>query len=81
MEKETLKTLHEKDLEQYLQKLGVLEIVQSGAAKCKFCHDIIRVGNIHVLFPESGQVKFVCDKPQCIKELNNYLRQKKYAER
>lgn len=80
MEKETLKTLHEQDLERYLEKLGVLSSVNDGSAKCKFCGDTLRLDSIHALFPESGQVKFVCNKPACIKSLNEYLRQKKYGE-
>lgn len=80
MEKELLKTIHESELESYLKKLNVLSVVQNGSAKCKFCNDVIRLDNLHVIFPESGQVKFVCDKPICIKELNNYLRKKRYGE-
>jgi len=80
MEKETLKTLHETDLEAYLQRIGILNDVKTGVIKCKFCSGVITLDNIHVLFPESGQVKFVCDKPKCIKEFNSYLRLKKYGE-
>ena len=80
MEKESLKTIHETELENYLRKLNVLDAVQNGLAKCKFCNDVIKLDNLHAIFPESEQVKFVCDKPACIKELNNYLRKKKYGE-
>jgi aspartate carbamoyltransferase regulatory subunit len=80
MEKETLKTLHETDLEEYLQRIGILDEVKREAVKCKFCGTIITLDNIHVLFPESGQVKFVCDNPKCIKEFNNYLRLKRYGK-
>ncbi len=80
MEKELLKTIHETELKNYLKKLDVLNDVQNGLIKCKFCSDVIKLDNIHAIFPESGQVKFVCDKPSCIKELNSYLRKKKYGE-
>ena len=80
MEKKTLTTVHETDLEEYLQRLGVLDNVNNGMAKCKFCGGTINLTNIHALFPESGQAEFVCDKPACIKEMNNYLRQKKYGK-
>ena len=80
MEKEILKTLHETDLEEYLQRIGVLEDIKKRTIRCKFCGGIISLDNIHALFPEFGQVKFVCDKPECIKEFNNYLRIKKYEK-
>lgn len=80
MEKEILKTLYETDLEEYLQRIDVLEDIKKGVVRCKFCDGTITFDNIHALFPESCQVKFVCDKPECIKEFNDYLRIKKYEK-
>lgn len=66
MEKETLRTVDDSDLEQLLDDLGVLDAVKSGQAKCKYCEDVITFDNLAALFPEGGHVKFVCDKSECV---------------
>ena len=69
MDKETLTAVHDSDLEGLLQSLGVLAMVQSRGAKCKYCHDAVGLNNLAAIFPEGGEVKFVCAKPQCIADL------------
>lgn len=66
MEKETLRTVDDSDLEQLLKNLGVLNAVKSGEAKCKYCKDVITLDNLIALFPEGGNVKFVCNKSECV---------------
>lgn len=80
MEKEDLKAVYENDLESYLKGLGVLDIVQEGRAKCKFSETVITLDNLHVIFPESRQIKFVCNNGFCIEKLNHYLRIKRFGE-
>jgi hypothetical protein len=43
-----------------------LEAVQRGQRRCKFSGDVITVSNLHAIFPESGSIKYVCDKPACV---------------
>lgn len=79
MEKENLKTIHEKDFKAYLKKIKVLDLVENGKAKCKFCDEIITLKNIYSLFPESGQVRFVCEKSACIRQFSLHIREKRYG--
>lgn len=80
MEKEDLKTIHEKDLKAYLEKIGVFASVEKNETRCEFCNETITLENIYALFPNLGQVKFVCDKPICIKQFSIYIREKRYVD-
>jgi hypothetical protein len=73
--KEKVNVVHDQDLEAFLDKIGVLQDYLSGEKKCKFCKIVMTLDNLHSVFPQSGDVKFVCDKPECIRELTGLLRE------
>jgi len=81
MEKENLKIIHEKNLRNYLEKVGVFGFVKKGKAKCEFCNEMVTLENIYALFPYLRQVKFVCEKPTCIRQFSIYIRGKHYASK
>ena len=68
-EKNVISAVHDDDLVGFLKGLGVLAEVERGRAKCKFCREAVTLDNLAAVFPESGDVKFVCDKPGCLKKL------------
>jgi len=65
-ENRALKAVHDDDLSHLLASLGELEGVQGGERRCKFSSDVITFDNLHAIFPESGSIKYVCDKPACV---------------
>lgn len=71
--KSEIKTIHEEQLETLLENLKVLENIKAGKLKCKFTGTVITLENIHSLFPESGDIKFVSNSPDAIKQLSVYL--------
>ena len=73
--KEKLQAVHDQDLEKLLEGLGILGKFKHGELKCKFCHHAITFNNLHSLFPQSGDIKFVCDSPNCVRELFKLLRE------
>jgi hypothetical protein len=75
LKKEKLKVVHDDDLEILLRKLNLLETIKNGEKKCKFCKDAITIDNLYSLFPQSGDIKIVCNKVECIKELSGFLRE------
>jgi len=79
MEKKILKAVHDQDLEKLLSDLGILDVVRSGKRKCKFCENIITLDNIHAIFPESEDIKIVCNSPNCIKKLSIFLNKNKLS--
>jgi len=73
--KEEVSVVHDNDLENFLNSLGMLRKFQRGEVKCKFCKTRVTVENLHSVFPQSGAIKIVCDNPDCIRELSKLLRE------
>lgn len=72
--KEKVNVVHDDDLEKFLETLGILKKFKDGKLKCKFCAAVIAFENLHSIFPQSGQVKLVCDKAECMRQLSDLLR-------
>ena len=73
MAQETLSAVHDDDLPTYLESLGLFSDLKAGRIVCKFCADVITLVNLHALFPDSGNIRLTCSKPECIKKLMGYL--------
>jgi len=70
--KSIIAAVHDDDLVGFLDSLGVLSDVKRGDARCKFCRQVISLDNLVAVFPESGDIKFVCDKPGCLALLGEH---------
>lgn len=75
MNKEILNAVYSDDIPMLLEKLGLREKFENSEIKCKFSGEIVTYQNLYSLFPESEDIKFVCDKPEAIKEFNEYINQ------
>ena len=71
--KTNLNVVHDNDLIDLLKKLNLFEKIQKGELRCKFTDTVITIQNLHSIFPESGSIKLVCDSPQAIKKLSEYI--------
>jgi hypothetical protein len=71
----SLHAVHDDDLVAVLEALGLARDFDGGRLTCKFCGDVITWSNLHSLFPESGDIKLVCSKPECVKSLLTHLQQ------
>lgn len=72
----TVSTIFEDNLDQLLASKGLLDRFNQGDIKCKFCYSVINKENIHSLLPESGNVSFICSKPECVIMFMGYLEDK-----
>ena len=79
--KSSISAVHDDDLVQFLDGLGVLADVESGSAKCKFCRQSVDLENLVAVFPESGDVKFVCDRQGCLAHLAEHRAEVRGKER
>lgn len=76
-EEKQLNAVHEMDLDSVLQKLGVLDRFLNQDIKCKFCSTIMTRENVYSFFRESGNVSFVCSKPDCVSDSLAYIEERK----
>lgn len=77
--RETVNAVHEDHFESFLRKLGVFDGVMNGVKKCKFCSEVVEYEHISSVFAESGDIKFVCEKPECIAKFSEYLADKNHV--
>lgn len=73
-ESENISAVHDDDLEEFLQSIGVLHDIQKNLVKCKFCGITVNMHNLQSVFPDSGAISFVCDKQPCIRQFMTYYR-------
>jgi hypothetical protein len=77
---QTLRAVHDDDLEAFLEALGIASDVRAGRMDCAFCKDTVTLANLHAVFPDGGDVKVVCDRPDCVKELLARLEARRYGD-
>lgn len=71
-----LQVVHDDNLLKLLENLQLSGKLNRGELKCKFCQTIISFDNLAAVFPESDTIKIVCNSPECVLELSNYLNEK-----
>jgi hypothetical protein len=67
--RETLRAVYDDDLHALLKSLGVYGDFAGGRLQCASCRDPVSTENLYAIYPDSGQVKVVCDKPDCVAQL------------
>lgn len=77
--KKNIRAVHDQDLEKILEGLGILNKFKHGELKCNFCKGKITFDNLHSFFPQSGDIKFVCDNSNCFRKLSKLLREGKVS--
>ncbi len=77
--KKNIMAVHDQDLEKILEGLGILDKFKHGELKCNFCKSRITFDNLHSFFPQSGDIKLVCDSSTCFRKLSNFLREGKVS--
>ena len=75
--KKEINAVQERDLEALLQKVGLKDAFLNKQINCKFCGQIVDINNIYSVLPESGTFNIICDKPECITLLLQYLEEGK----
>ncbi len=74
--KSNLKAVYDDNLEAFLSKLNLLDKIKDGQIRCKFTNEVISIENLHSIFPEENTIKVVCDSPEAIKLLSEYINEK-----
>ena len=65
MEKHVIKAVHEKNVEELLVSLGMLEELKSGKLNCSKCNRVINMQNLLCLYPDGDKVRICCNAREC----------------
>jgi len=72
MKKYKIPAVHDSDLQGVLTSAGLYSDYIKNKIKCKFCNDIITNENLCAIMPDSGSIKLICNKEECIKAMVLY---------
>lgn len=65
----TLKAVHDDDVQHLLQSLNVFELVTQGKCRCISCGQIISLDNLAAIVPNNHEIQFICNNDRCYSEL------------
>lgn len=74
----TIHAVHDDDLEEFLNSIRLWGKFRTGQLKCTFCNETITRENLHSIFPDSGDIKFSCNNPECVLALKTKFEGKEY---
>jgi hypothetical protein len=62
-----VKAIYDKDLEQILNNLGILDLLIGGEINCAVCGCSVDLENLGAIFPYEDEIKVSCDNNKCIR--------------
>jgi hypothetical protein len=72
--KETIKVIHEKDIEDLLDEYKIKEPFMDGNISCELCKQPMNINNICAFRVVKNQLKFICSNLSCYENLVNFKR-------
>jgi hypothetical protein len=66
MDKREILAFHEQNLEEFLEKLELLEAFKNKKLKCSICDKVITKENLGCIYPENGKIKVCCSDLKCL---------------
>lgn len=67
--KEIFQAVHSSELEEFIQRLGLLDKFKTGEIRCHACGDIITLDNFKALTRRGNRLLFACTKQRCLLSL------------
>jgi len=74
-----IQAIHKRDLNIFLERLGILEDFKKGKLNCNFCGSTITRENIGFIFPLEGKVLISCNKIDCMYKFKKVMKEKTEA--
>jgi len=75
-----LNAVYEDDLDSLLEQVGLLESLNAGKLKCKFCKNVVARDEIYSVIKDSDTHKVVCSRAECVSALMQYLDDKRRSQ-
>lgn len=66
MKTASLRAIHDDDLDMLLERLGLTHDLRAGKLTCKICSEPVTRETLQGIFPDSGALRVVCNKPSCV---------------
>jgi hypothetical protein len=66
MSKPEILAVHERKLEEFLEKLGLWDSFSKGELKCANCGVVISKENVAFIVPCGDKILFCCSIPECM---------------
>ena len=76
MTKEKIYAVHDRNLESFLESIGLLEKILNKEIKCANCECLISLENIGFIFPSKGKIELCCDNPACFYQMQEQMQRK-----
>lgn len=69
MKREGLPAVHDDDLLELLNNLGLIGPLERGEVRCRFCETTVTADSLGAIFPAHGSVWVVCSEADCLQKL------------
>lgn len=69
MKRKKVDAVHDDDLLNLLDNLGLKNKFIHHKLTCAFCESAIGWDNLHSIFPDSGSIKVCCTEAECVNKL------------
>ena len=68
-EKRIIHAVHERDLDDFLKNLGLLDSLVKKELKCSICGTVVSRENLRFIYPVGDSIGLCCDKPDCYDQI------------
>ncbi|MGD0624677.1 MAG: hypothetical protein ABSB32_08155 [Thermodesulfobacteriota bacterium] len=73
LQREVVTAVHDNDLAEYLNSIGILIEIQAGSCLCAECRSKVNLENFGGVFPKENNILIVCDRPLCVSRMKKEL--------
>jgi len=71
-----LKAIHDSDLDILLERLGILDLLETGRLQCSVCRKKTTRENFYCLYSEHGEIKICCNELQCYDKIVRQIKRR-----
>ncbi len=62
----TIKVVHARELQEFFEKIGQLDLLRDGQLRCNVCGSVITLENFGAIYKTGGVLEFICTSSKCL---------------
>ena len=74
MRKHTVRAIHDEDLHEFLESIGIRQSIEAGRIPCHVCGQTLTIDTVQAVLPINNKIAAVCSQPDCIKKIEAVTR-------